>query len=95
MLLKVVDDGAFRDIRIGEGEMFMLPARTPHNPCRFADTIGLVVEARRPAESVDRLRWYCPNAAAHATPHVLREVAFHCVDLGSQLKPVIEVCCAA
>lgn len=91
-------------------------ANTPHNPCRFADTVGIVIERVRPkgtvgkssnssyrspysllhadvppAPSADRLRWYCPNAAAHPTPHVIREVAFHCEDLGTQLKPLINV----
>ncbi|TDL19037.1 3-hydroxyanthranilic acid dioxygenase [Rickenella mellea] len=89
MLLRVVDDEQFRDIHIGEGEMFLLPAHTPHNPVRFADTIGLVIERVRPAEATDRLRWYC-RSTAHSRPTIIREEAFHVTDLGTQLKPLIE-----
>ncbi|KAG7293333.1 3-hydroxyanthranilic acid dioxygenase [Staphylotrichum longicolle] len=87
MLLKVVDDGAFRDIVIGEGEMFLLPPDTPHNPVRFADTVGVVLEQKRPADSVDRMRWYCQREGCGAVVH---EAAFHCTDLGTQIKDAVE-----
>ena len=34
-----------------------LPANTPHNPVRFADTIGLVVERVRPVKSKGNVLW--------------------------------------
>lgn len=86
MTLKVVDDeGEFRDIVIREGDMFLLPGNTPHNPVRFAGTVGLVLEQRRPAGSLDRMRWYCHECRA-----VVHEAAFHCTDLGTQIKAAIE-----
>lgn len=84
MLLKVVDDGKFRDIPILEGEMFLLPPNTPHNPVRFANTVGIVLEQPRPFESKDRLRWYCQNCG-----EVVYEEAFHCTDLGTQIKEAV------
>ncbi|KAJ7653223.1 RmlC-like cupin domain-containing protein [Mycena polygramma] len=89
MLLRVVDDGVFRDIRIEEGEMFLLPANTPHNPVRFADTIGIVMERVRPEAAMDRLRWYC-RSDAHSEPTIIYEEMFHVADLGTQLKPIIQ-----
>jgi 3-hydroxyanthranilate 3,4-dioxygenase len=87
MMLKVVDDGHFRDVIIREGDMFLLPGNTPHNPVRFADTVGVVLEQRRPAGSLDRMRWYC---AEEDCRQVVHEAAFHCTDLGTQIKAAIE-----
>lgn len=92
MKLKIINEkkNQFQEIMINEGEMFLLPSNTPHNPCRFNDTIGLVMERKRPAGSIDRLRWFCPNLEAHGNvPSIIREVSFHCTDLGTQLKPLI------
>jgi 3-hydroxyanthranilate 3,4-dioxygenase len=85
MMLKVVDGGTFRDIIIREGDMFLLPPNTPHNPVRFADTVGVVLEQRRPESSIDRMRWYCRNCG-----EVVHEAAFHCTDLGTQIKEAVE-----
>jgi 3-hydroxyanthranilate 3,4-dioxygenase len=84
MTLKVVDEGQFRDIVIREGEMFLLPPNTPHNPVRFANTVGIVLEQPRPEGSQDRLRWYCANCHA-----MVDEAAFHCTDLGTQIKEAV------
>jgi 3-hydroxyanthranilate 3,4-dioxygenase len=84
MMLKVVDEGEFKDIIITEGSMFLLPPNTPHNPVRFADTIGIVLEQLRPADSLDRLRWYCTNCH-----EIVDEASFHCTDLGTQIKAAV------
>lgn len=84
MLLKVVDDGEFKDIPIREGEMFLLPPNTPHNPVRFANTVGIVLEQKRPAGSIDKLRWYCQTCGA-----TVFEDSFHCTDLGVQIKEAV------
>ena len=85
MVLKVIEDGKPRDIVIREGEMFLLPALVPHSPQRFPNTVGMVVERARRAEERDHLRWYCEGCGA-----VLHDESFHCTDLGTQLKPIIE-----
>ncbi|KAF3189562.1 3-hydroxyanthranilic acid dioxygenase [Orbilia oligospora] len=84
MVLKIVDDGIFRDIIIREGDMFLLPPNTPHNPVRFADTVGIVLEQKRPEGNLDRLRWYCQDCK-----EVVYEDAFYCTDLGTQIKEAV------
>ncbi|OWB48964.1 hypothetical protein B5S27_g503 [[Candida] boidinii] len=84
MTLKVVDDGEFKDITIEEGDSFLLPPNTPHSPCRYADTVGIVVEQDRPAGVNDKMRWYCSNCK-----EILYEAEFYCTDLGTQVKEAI------
>ncbi len=84
MVLKVVEDGQFRDIPIREGEILLLPPRTPHSPQRFPDTVGLVVERVRPDET-DAFQWYCEGCG-----HLLHEVDIVVTDITTQLKPLFD-----
>ena len=63
IVLKVIDDGAFCDVPIREGDVFLLPAHTRHSPQRPAGSIGLVVEAARP-NALDGFEWYCFECGA-------------------------------
>jgi 3-hydroxyanthranilate 3,4-dioxygenase len=46
-----------------------------------------VLERQRPPGLLDRMRWYCDNIQCRK---LVFEEAFYCVDLGTQLVPVIE-----
>jgi 3-hydroxyanthranilate 3,4-dioxygenase len=83
--VRIIENGETRDVKIREGEMFLLPPRIPHSPQRPENTVGMVIERRRKPGELDHLRWYCEACQA-----VLHDAAFELVDLGKQLKPVIE-----
>ncbi len=74
--LKVIEDGAQRDIEIKEGEVFYLPSNIPHSPQRKANTIGLVIEQRRDAGMEDGLAWFCEkcNHKLYEEPFVLENI---------------------
>jgi 3-hydroxyanthranilate 3,4-dioxygenase len=58
--VRIQEDGKPVDIDIKEGEMFLLPANTPHSPMRPANTVGLVIErVRKETEHKDGLMWFC------------------------------------
>ncbi|MBP6003610.1 MAG: 3-hydroxyanthranilate 3,4-dioxygenase [Pyrinomonadaceae bacterium] len=59
--VQVQEDGKAVEVVIGEGEMFLLPARIPHNPIRGANTVGLVIERKRQPGELDGLMWFCEN----------------------------------
>lgn len=85
MLLKTVQGGRIVDVRIGEGDMFLLPAEVPHSPQRFADTVGLVIERKRTPEEKDGFLWFCEECG-----NKLYEEYLHVSDIVAQLPPVFD-----
>ena len=85
IVVRVMDDGQIRDIPVREGEIFLLPAGVPHSPQRPANTVGMVIERRRTEDERDHLRWYCESCG-----EILHDSEFPLIDLGKQLKPIIE-----
>jgi len=85
IVLRIIENGQPREIPIRQGDLFLLPAMIPHSPQRPPNTVGLVIEQARPDHADDHLRWYCKKCGA-----VVHDAEFHLVDLGVQLKPIIE-----
>ena len=59
IVVKIVDNGEHVDIPIKEGEIYMLPAKTPHSPQRGPNTVGLVMEVKRRDGMKDGFMWFC------------------------------------
>ena len=73
----IQEDGKAVTIPIKQGEMFLLPSRTPHQPRRGAGTVGLVIEVKRDdRELEDGLQWYCEkcNNLLHEYRFVLHNI---------------------
>ena len=86
MTLKIVDDQKkMRDIRIRQGEIYLLPPNTPHSPQREAETIGLVIERKRRDNELDGLQWYCEKCGEK-----LYEEFFKLVNIETQFPEVFE-----
>ena len=84
IVLRIIEDGKPRDININEGDIFLLPPKTPHSPQRGPNTVGLVIEKIREDEK-DGFMWYCENCG-----NQLYEEKLNVSDIVSQLPPVME-----
>ena len=85
MLLKIKDGEEFKDIPIKEGEIFLLPPRTPHSPQRFENTVGLVIERTRKEDELDGFQWYCEGCG-----NLLYEKFLWINDIVGQLPPIFD-----
>ena len=85
MVLKVMQEGRIRDIPIEAGEIFLLPARVPHSPQRFENSVGLVIERKRLNGEKDGFLWYCDQCSS-----LLYEEYFTLKDIENDLPTVFE-----
>ncbi|MES2512715.1 MAG: 3-hydroxyanthranilate 3,4-dioxygenase [Bacteroidota bacterium] len=85
--IKVViqEDGKAVEVDIREGDIFLLPPRVPHNPIRFKNTIGLVMERKRRDGEKDGLMWFCEKCN-----NKLYEEKFILNDIASQFQGIFE-----
>ena len=82
--LKIIEDGKPVDISIKEGDIFLLPPRTPHSPQRPANTVGLVMELYRHESEMDACIWFCEKCG-----NKLYEETFAMTDIVTQLPAVM------
>jgi len=85
IVVRVVDEGKVVDMPIKAGDMFLLPARTPHSPQRTEGSIGIVVEKKRENKEIDGFMWFCESCGEK-----LYEEYFELTDIVKQLPPVME-----
>jgi len=83
--VKIVENGKPRDVRIKEGDIFLLPPRIPHSPRRPANTVGLVVERKRETEELDGFMWFCEKCGEK-----LYEEFVVLTNIVTQLPPIFD-----
>jgi 3-hydroxyanthranilate 3,4-dioxygenase len=85
IVVRIQEDEKCVEVPIREGEIFLLPPMVPHNPVRFPNTIGLVIERKRRPGEKDGLLWFCENCN-----HKLFEAYFTLEDITTQLQVVFK-----
>ena len=79
----VQEDGEKKAMKLGPGDMYLHPAKTPHSPSRTAGSVGLVIERKRARKGfTDGLLWFCDNCN-----HKLHEVYFELHDIEKDFLP--------
>jgi 3-hydroxyanthranilate 3,4-dioxygenase len=76
IVVRIREGDEIKDVVVREGETFFIPGGVPHSPTRPPNTIGVVVERRRPPGETEHLQFYCENC--HKLVH---DLEFDCKDI--------------
>jgi 3-hydroxyanthranilate 3,4-dioxygenase len=78
-------EGKREVVKVGEGEMFMLPANVPHSPHRVADSYGIVLERKRDKGELESFVWFCDKC-----DHEMHRATVQLTNIEVQVKEAIE-----
>ena len=89
IVVRVIEEVAgkpqIKDVVVREGETFFIPGNVPHSPTRPPNTLGLVVERRRPHGETEHIQWYCDKCHA-----LVEDLEFDCKDIVDHFKQAME-----
>lgn len=85
IIVRIIEDGKIKDIPVREGETFFVPGNVPHSPTRPPNTLGLVVERRRPAGETEHIQWYCEKCHG-----LVEDLEFDCKDIVEHFARAME-----
>ena len=85
VVVTLMEDGKMRDVVIREGDVFAIPGGLPHSPQRPPDTIGMVIERRRPPGETEHLQFYCPDCL-----NLVYDKEFDCADIVEHFMRAME-----
>lgn len=85
IVVKTQQNNKMVEVRIKEGEMFLLPAKIPHSPIRPEGSIGLVIERKRSPKDKDGLMWF-----SEKSNELLYEEYFHLTNIEKDFLPVFK-----
>jgi len=85
IVVRIFEDGEIRDVVVREGETFFIAGGVPHSPTRPPNTIGIVVEMRRPPGETEHLQFYCENCH-----ELVYDKEFDCADIVEHFAQAME-----
>src|SRR5262245_34281690 len=85
IFVHVMEGEKEHQIRVAEGEVFLLPKNIYHSPRRPPGSIGLVIERPRRESELDGVAWFCETCG-----NKLDDVRFWCDDIEQRLREVVQ-----
>ncbi|MCI0362431.1 MAG: 3-hydroxyanthranilate 3,4-dioxygenase [Phycisphaerales bacterium] len=85
IVVRIIENGKMKDVAVREGQTFFVPGGVPHSPTRPPNTLGMVVERRRPAGETEHLQFYCEKCGS-----LVEDLEFDCKDIVDHFKQAME-----